>query len=166
MAIDVVFKKPDFKLDIWFDKHQTAAIYHENVLVGAAGKALPQFTSKFFEGDIFVFDLNADFILNYKPAVAKFAQLAKYPCVDLDISMLIPQDVEVDRISNVIKSADSKIKSVELIDHFYKSEWKDLKSITMRFVISDDTKTLTKPEIDEVYESVVSDLQQIGAAIR
>ena len=104
--------------------------------------------------------------MNYKPAVAKFAQLAKYPCVDLDISMLIPQDVEVDRISNVIKSADSKIKSVELIDHFYKSEWKDLKSITMRFVISDDTKTLTKPEIDEVYESVVSDLQQIGAAIR
>ncbi len=166
MSIEVNFAKPDFNLDIWFDKYQTAAIYHKDALVGVAGKVLPQFGSKFFEGDSFVFDLNADFILNYKPEVKKFAHLSKYPEVDLDVSMLIPQTVTVGEIQKVIKSADGKIKSVELVDHFYKSEWKDLKSITMRFVISDENKTLTKPEIDEVYESVVSDLQQLGAAIR
>ena len=166
MSIDVIFKKPDFKPDIWFDPHQTAAIYHGKVLVGIAGKILSSFSSKFFDGDIFVFDLNGDFILNYKPEIKKFVPLSKYPEVDLDVSMLIGQDIEVEKIQDIIKSADSKIKSVELVDHFYKSEWKDLKSITMRFVIYDDTKTLTKSEIDEVYESVISDLQQLGAAIR
>ncbi|MFC1842317.1 phenylalanine--tRNA ligase subunit beta [Candidatus Dependentiae bacterium] len=154
----------------WYFPYQTAKIiFHgtpNNTLVGYAGKLDPAFFGKLFEGEAFAFELDGDFIVDYKPEVKKFVPISKYPEVARDVSMFVPLNITVDKLKDIISSCDEKIKSVELKDFFQKDEWKDKKSLTFRFIMQDYNKTLDKREVDFVYDLVVAALEKVGAELR
>ncbi|MCL4361387.1 phenylalanine--tRNA ligase subunit beta [Candidatus Dependentiae bacterium] len=169
LNLNIEWKKPKKELTSeypWIDPYESAEIESHGTVIGYVTKIKKLFLNKVFDGDAFVFELNGDIILNHKPLDIQYQPISKYPEVELDISMLIAQNVNVAQIENAIKSADERIKLVNLIDHFYKDEWKGQKSLTFRFVISDNTKTLSKDEIDEINDNVIYEVQQLGAAIR
>ena len=79
--------------------------------------------------------------------------------------MLVPLELTVAQVSDVIAEIDNRISSVMLVDFFQKKEWEDKKSLTIRFVITDSNKTLTKEEADVIWEKAVDRLQNLGAII-
>lgn len=150
----------------WFSGNQVANLMCEGVHIGTAGMIEPEFFSRVAPGHAFAFELDGDFLSAYKKPIKSFQAPTKFPRVWLDISMLVPPSTTVALVEKTIMAADDRITSVVLIDFFEKEEWKDKKSVTMRFVIEDVTKTLTKEEIDAVYSRVHKGLNTLGAIIR
>lgn len=165
--LDVRWEKVDTKkLPAWFAPYQAAALFYKEKQIGFAGKVNGQMLGKLIEGDCFAFELDGDFLISYKPQTKRYKPVAKYPGVHRDVSVLVPLAVTFEKLKETICASDERIDDVALVDFFQKKEWGDKKSITLGFIIQDETKTLTSQEADEVYEKMVKKLQKLGAEIR
>lgn len=178
LQINVKWRKPELKdlgykkLEPWYYKYETAELTFDNQAIGLAGMADTRFLNKIMpEGKVFIFELNADFLINSRPEFKKFVPLEKYPEVHLDISILVPDFVTVHDIEKLIKTTkthgiDSKITKVTLLDFFEKEEWGNKKSLTFRIAIYDEHKTLVKTEVDQIYQNIVVEIEKLGGVIR
>lgn len=167
LGMEVIWKKVDNPEQPWFAPYRTTDIVLGEHIIGRAGIAnfglLHQLLDR---GDAFIFELDGDALLAYQKPVAMYVPTSKYPEVERDISMLVPKQATVEEITNIIVQADKSIVAVQLIDFFEKPEWTTQKSLTMRFILHDERKTLTKAEVDVVYERVIAALITLGAEIR
>jgi len=150
----------------WYAPHQTADLLHNDSKTGTAGLLHPTFLSSVIPGYAFIFELDADFLLNYKSADIHFIAASKYPEMVRDISILASTEMTADSVADVISQVDKKISSVSLLDFFQKEEWPDKRAMTMRFVISDHERTMTKEEADVIWDKVAATLKGVGATIR
>lgn len=166
LGLKVAWRKITQPVDPWYNVHQTAELVYEDQIIATAGMVSTKFLHTIVEGSAFVFEINGDFLLNIEPKQRKFKPLFKYQDVSLDISMMVPLTVTVAQLSDTIVKADKRIQEVNLVDFFEKEEWQNQKSITMRFVLYDDQKTMVKEEIDTVYSAVAKAVQSLGANIR
>lgn len=153
-------------LSSWYSNYQTAELTYKDKVIGFAGMASKSFFSPISSSDAFIFEIDADLLLKEKAPKIKFKAISKYPSVWLDISLLVPLKVTVTQITNIIESSDSKIFKAELVDHFENPNWTDKKSLTMRYYLGDEHKTLSKDEIDEVMGKVIENIKKIDAQIR
>lgn len=166
LKLNVEWQKVDGPLAPWFNSNKTACIVHNGKNIGTAGNVNHSFFESVAQGDAFIFELDGDYLLNYRHPVPVYKPASKYPSIDRDISMLVPLELTVAQVSDVIAEIDNRISSVRLVDFFQKKEWEDKKSLTIRFVITDSNKTLTKEEADVIWEKAVDRLQNLGAIIR
>lgn len=166
LGVEVIWRKPTEAIGPWYAKHQTAELVYENQIIGTAGMISSQFLHKVADGEAFVFEINGDFLLNIKLPQRIFKALKKYQEVELDISLKVPLKITIEQLERSILTAEKKIHGVRLVDFFEKPEWKDQKSVTLRFVLYDDEKTLVKEEIDAIYDAVVTAMKLLGAEIR
>lgn len=166
LGIEVTWRKLTQGVEPWYNMYQTAELLYENQIIATAGMISSKFLHTIVEGNAFVFEINGDFLLNIQPPKHKYKPLHKYQDVTLDISMMVPLTTTVEQLSSSIQNADKRIQGVVLVDFFEKPEWQDKKSITMRFVVYDDQKTMVKEEIDIVYNAVAKAVQAVGAQIR
>ena len=151
----------------WFVPYQTAHIISGDTIVGTAGMIDELFLQRISPGGAaFAFELSGDFILSYKSVTQRYVLAPKYPQVIRDISMLIALKYTSDELTDAIKSVDSRITAVMLIDFFSKPEWKDQKSLAFRVIIQDPEKTLTKQEVDAMWLRVEAQIKKRGATIR
>ena len=150
----------------WFMPYQTATLWYEDQCIGMAGTANQAFTHTLFEGHAFIFTLDGTFLANYRQPEITYAPASKYPSIDRDMSMMVPLQVSVAQITDVIAKASPLIREVTLVDLYQKDEWHDQKSCTFRFVVQDEHKTLTKQEADTIWDAVATSLKAIGAQIR
>ncbi len=165
LALDVAWQKSD-KHAPWFHPYQTARLEIDGKLLGYAGMAYPAFLHKAVEGSAFVLELDGDMLLELSSKVALFKPLHKYQDSWRDISMLIPLTITVSDLERRIKDVSPLITSVELIDYFQKKEWHDVRSVTMRFSLASQEKTLVSEEVDAVSEMVTNMVKKLGATIR
>jgi phenylalanyl-tRNA synthetase beta chain len=164
LDMPLVWKKAAH-VPMWYANHQTAALEFNGVVIGYAGKMNSALIER-GEGDAFVFELNGDALVQYTAPLKRYAPLAKYPGVRRDISMLAPLEVTLEQVIAVVQGVDERIHDVLLVDLFYKDEWKDKKSLTIRLVIQDETKTLTSEDAEQVCHHINKQLEQQGVIIR
>jgi len=152
----------------WSSGYHTAQLVHEGTVIGTAGMVDQTMVNELSSagGSIFIFEINGDYLLDYRRPLKRFNPLSKYPSVRRDVSIMIGASITADALIDSIKASDRRIASVSLIDFFSKPEWKDQKSMTFHVEIEDKEKTLTAQEIDSIYNRVVGQLQQLGAVIR
>lgn len=150
----------------WYNPNQTAKLTLDNKILGYAGTINSAFTQNKIPGSGFIFELDLTLLATSTQQIKVFTPLPKYPYVYLDISMFASLEKTVCDIEKLILSANNKIYDVELVDIFYKNEWPDKKSLTFRYYMRDQERTLTKEDIDAVNTSVHSALETIGAQIR
>lgn len=165
LGINVNWEKAS-ALDVWFDVAKSAELFVDNKKIGVAGFLSDKFLKKSFGGHGFAFELDLDALLNLQITPSKFKAIPKYQATWLDISMMVPKSVDVSKLESAIKKSNPMIYKTELIDIFEKSEWKDKRSIAIRFHFVDEDKTLTKEEIDTVLKKAIKSLESLGAEIR
>lgn len=166
LHVPVLWRKPQTPVAPWYDEHQTGELLVDNIVIGYAGKLSPVFLANVCEGECFAVELDMEFLLSYTSAERMFMPLPKYQTVSLDISMIVPHAVTVDSLESTIVQADARVCDIALVDFFEKPEWGDRRSVTLRFVLVDEHKTMTKEEIDDVWNSVVQSVKTLGAEIR
>ena len=73
----------------WFEPYQTAAIKYAGVCIGVMGKLKSSLLNKIVTGEGYAFELEGDFLLEYRHEMKKIIIPSKYPVVERDISMLV-----------------------------------------------------------------------------
>jgi len=141
---------------------------HQGHTIGIAGMVENNIVNRLSDApaSLFIFELDADYLLNYKHDKIRFTPLPKYPAVYRDVSVMIALSTTVDTISRTIKNLDDRIKSIELIDFFAKDEWVHQKSLTFHIEIRDEYKTLEHAHVEEVWNKISTALTALGAVIR
>jgi phenylalanyl-tRNA synthetase beta chain len=166
LQMDVIWKVAKIRNKPWFDPAQTAVLMHQDNKIGIAGIVDQGFLETIAFGNAFAFELNGNYLLYFKPPVAHYRAPSKFPAVHRDISLFIPRTITVDAIANCINKVDERVTKVVLEDYFAKEEWGDRKSITMRCTIVDQTKTLTKEEVDTIMSAIEDQLTHLGGTVR
>lgn len=138
----------------------------EGKKIGTAGKVHPEFFAKIVNGDAFIFELDANFLLSVHVPVKRYLPASKYPSITRDVSMMVPTMLTVHELRTALKNIDSKITQVDLFDFFQKPEWKDQKSLTFRITFNDPNATMTNEQADVIMKHVTAYLQKQGATIR
>jgi phenylalanyl-tRNA synthetase beta chain len=113
--------------------------------------------------------INLNDLLEFYPHVQKYQALAKYPSVELDLSVIVEEPVEWKDIASLVKSIDKTlIRQVDLLDVFKNGKIKaGYKSITFRTVYQSDDRTLEMEEVNKLHEKVVSQLEKaVKATVR
>ncbi|MDR3646528.1 MAG: phenylalanine--tRNA ligase subunit beta [Candidatus Babeliales bacterium] len=150
----------------WYSQYQTAELFYNDTSIGHAGMVSQSFLEKISEGSAFIFELDAQFLLQEQAPEKRFKNISKYPSVWLDISLLLPSNITVRQVTDIIAQSDAKIYKVELVDHFENPDWDNKKSLTLRYYLVDENKTLSKEEIDAVINKVSETIKTVGAQIR
>lgn len=113
------------------------------------------------KASIVVAELRIDLLSNLAKHEINYKEISKYQTVTFDLSLIVDKDTKYAEIENVIK--DSKMKYLmeySLVD-IYESAEKLIgkKTVTIRFTIGSYTDTLTKEQIDEEREIILSALK-------
>ncbi len=166
LDVPVVWAKSTERIEPWFDQLQVADIMLDGIKIGRAGMLAPSFVRSVIKGQGFVFECNAELIINYKVAAKKFVPWSKYQTVSVDISMLVDALVKAETIEQLILQADEKIDKVSLVDFFEKESWAGKRSLTFRYRICDFEQNLTKEVIENVTNKVTTSMLGQGAEIR
>ncbi|MFT6765419.1 MAG: phenylalanyl-tRNA synthetase beta chain [Alteromonas naphthalenivorans] len=165
LGLTVEWKKAE-KPAQWASKYQMADLFYQGKNIGNAGKIAKSKLASIGGGDAFGFELCGDFLREFKPQVAQFKELPKYQATSLDVSVMVSEKTIVADLEHAIMESDKRIFGVVLQDIFVKDDWEDKKSITLRFFVRDNTKTLQKNDIDAVHSAVEKSLKKQGAQVR
>jgi phenylalanyl-tRNA synthetase beta chain len=165
LGMDVTWQKAQ-SVESWFHPYQTAELFLNQQSIGFAGIANPTMLQTVVPGSAFIFELNGDILFDVHMPQQIAKPLPKYQDSWRDISMLVPLSVTVQQLKELIMKASPAIVSVVLIDFFQKDEWHDVRSVTMRFYVRNEERTLVSEEVDAVNDAVVERLKTLGATIR
>ncbi len=99
---------------------------------------------------------NADSIMYNEPS--------KYPPMDYDISLELPDGILYERLSKCWTCVDNDIlKNTKIVDTY---DTDTVHSVTIRFEFSSHDKTLSSAEVQSVMDKVISNLADIGVKLR
>ena len=118
---------------------------------------------------VFYADADWDFLLEqYSPEVV-FADIAKFPEVRRDLSLVIDKTLSFKEIKAIAERAERKLlKAVNVFD-VYEGEkiGADKKSYSVSFTLQDETQTLTDAVIDKTMQRLIGLYEkELGAVIR
>lgn len=109
------------------------------------------------KSSIATIEIYLDDLLALNNVSCEFEEVSKYQTVNLDLSLLVDKNLEYKYIKNIINNSKIQyLKSYEIIDIFENEKLKDKKSITIRFLLSSNEKTLTGEEINEILNLLIS----------
>ena len=119
--------------------------------------------SKIKHTNVAVFELDFDKLIPNASRDNKFESIPELPLVEKDLSILVDKDVTWESIKNII---NKKVKELEFIEEYYGSQIPDgKKSITFRFKLDNEEKTLTSEEITSKMNSIINSLNKVLGAI-
>ncbi len=104
---------------------------------------------------------------SFRPGVT-YEPPSKFPVVQRDISLVLPQDVTVQSLVELVRSSDSMIREVSVFDLFERTpedggEW----SVALSLEIADHGGTLKDERISDILSKVGSNAEsKLGAVIR
>ena len=117
---------------------------------------------------IAMFEINFSASQKFEKQKPQYKHLPKFPSIDIDISVLIDKNIEVETIKNAILEADkSFITRVELFD-IYEGQniEKDKKAIAYKITLQSENRTLTDLDMTQIQQKIFSNLEKLGGQIR
>jgi len=156
----------------WVMPYQSAELFIKNRKVGVAGKVTSAFLCKLDalpESEAFFFELDMDrlcFAAGKEGGEYLYTPISKFQGVTFDLSFMVPLELTVAELQEVLLDSDDLIERVELLDFFDKKEWVDQRSVAFRLRVSNPEKTLLKEEISDVSENACKAAKKIGAQAR
>lgn len=117
--------------------------------------------------NIVVSEIRIDLLSQIAKKEISYKETTKYQTVNFDLSLIVNEDTKYGEIEQIIKSSDMKyLIDYALID-IYENKEKLLgkKTITVRFTIGSYENTLTKEQIDEERNIILSTLKNNGIYI-
>ncbi len=113
-------------------------------------------------------EISLDAILPVIEEERAFKPLPKYPAVMRDISVLLPVDIRIGQVMEIIERASSKfVEDTDLIDEYIDEKFDGKQSLTFRIIFQSEDKTLTDAEVDRDLSKIISELKKtFGAEVR
>jgi phenylalanyl-tRNA synthetase beta chain len=147
---------------------QANIIYHDKV-VGFLGEIHPEVADNYGIGDrayVAVLDMpEIEAVASYD---RKYQGIAKYPAVTRDISMVMPKEILVGQVEEVIEKRGGKnLESYALFDIYEGAQIKaGFKSVAYSIVFRAKDKTLEDAEVQSAMKKILKGLEELGIELR
>ncbi|MFC1827499.1 phenylalanine--tRNA ligase subunit beta [Thermodesulfobacteriota bacterium] len=112
--------------------------------------------------DVFFFDLDLDMITELKPEPKAFSQLPKFPSVDRDIALVVPEAVAAGELLSAIDNArELLVESVEIFDVYRgDSVGAGNKSVAITLMYRSAEQTLDDNTVNKVHQRLIQMLEK------
>ena len=109
-------------------------------------------------------EIDMDALLAIPAMDLEFNEPSKYPTIEYDLSLLIPEGVRFDTISECWKKLELEIlREVSVIDIY---DAAGVKSVTIRLSFGLDTRTLTSEEVQAAVDAILKNMNEIGVNLK
>lgn len=138
--------------------YQNANIIIDGKIVGYISKLHPSVAEDYDLNDTFIAEIDFDEIAN---ELIKVDTYSKFQTSKKDLSIIAPKSLKYREIKDVINSINDKnIKQFNLIDIYNDEKLGENESLTIRFVLQNDEKTLEEEDITKSMDSVLKALEE------
>lgn len=133
--------------------------------VGKIGIVHPVVGKKLDKKASIVFaELNMKAFTEADTAAIVYDEPSKFPPIDYDISLVIPEGVFYNDLTNCWKNEGVEIlKKTGIVDTY---DTETVHSITVRFEFSSKERTLSSAEVQEIMDRIIANLEKIGVKLR
>lgn len=145
-----------------FDGEKNGVIRINEKEIGVFGKISPKLSDILdITEEIFLFEVDLDVLKFQVKQGIVFKPLPRYPSINRDIAIIIPENIAVDQIMKTISNINERlIQKVELFDIFKGEQIKKgFKSVAFTIIFQAQDRTLTDDEVDKMMENVTIQLR-------
>lgn len=171
--IETIFNNLELKINFakkslpsyYYHRNNCLNIFYENDQIGVFGEIDPKLskTTKLLK-NCFLIELDFTKILRLKTNQNPiyYQSYSYYPCLSVDLSLLIPLEINFQQILLVIRECGKDLlESIELFDVYEKFDSIDRDySLGLELIFRSKNKTLVKSEIDLILSDIEKKLKQ------
>ena len=169
LADELKHKKAAYRkiepLHIFQHPKNTSEILLDDVKIGVINTLHPKTMAKIAKNaSVVCIELDLDAFDEIESAELSFAEPSKFPTVDYDLSLLMPEGVRFENIASCWQ--DKKIKNlldVKVIDIY---DVLPIKSITVRFAFGAEDRTLTSEEVQKNIDRIIENLKNVNVTLK
>ena len=146
-----------------------ADIIYKGSKIGFLGEVHPEVADTYGIGErAYVAVIDMPEVLKYATFDRKYTGIAKYPAVTRDISMVVPKEILVGQIEEIIeKKGGAYLESYHLFDLYEGEQIKaGFKSVAYSIVFRAKDKTLSDTEVTEAMDRILKGLEAMGIELR
>lgn len=146
-----------------------ADIIYDGVKVGFLGEVHPEVCDNYGIGTkAYVAVLDMPEIVERASFDRKYTGVAKFPAVSRDISMVMPKNILVGQIEEIIELRGGKnLESYSLFDIYEGSQIKEgFKSVAYTVVFRNKERTLEEADINSAMKKILNGLESLGIELR
>ena len=146
-----------------------AEILYENTAVGYIGELHPDVADRYKIGErTYVAVLDMPAVIPFADFDRKYQGLAKYPAVTRDLSMVVPKEILVGQIEDVLTQRGGKLlEGCKLFDIYEGSQIvSGYKSVAYSITFRAKDHTLTDDEVNGVMKKILNGLKGLGIELR
>ena len=144
---------------------QSASIILNNVNIGIIGKVHPSF----LKDDLYVAEINLDKLFNFRTKGMQYKEISKFPGIKKDVAFIVNKKTNASEVIDVIKKSGGRLLTNIKVFDVYVGEnvAEDEKSLAFSLMFEDQTKTLSDDEVMEVFNKIISDVEnKLNAKVR
>ncbi|MCR4923935.1 MAG: phenylalanine--tRNA ligase subunit beta [Lachnospiraceae bacterium] len=152
-------------LHVWQHPKNTSLIKVSDKVIGCINTLHPTTLKKIAKnGAVVCIEMDMDKLLELASNEFEFEEPSRFPGIDYDISILIPEGVRFESIEKEIRSTGSdKLKKISVIDIYDNDK---IKSITIRLAFSSDERTLTGEEVQKDVDRILERLAKLNIKLK
>lgn len=146
-----------------------ADIVYEKQVVGYLGEIHPEVADNYKLGErTYVAVLDMPSVIPFVAFDRKYTGIAKYPAVTRDISMVVPKEILVGQIEDILAQRGGKmLESYQLFDIYEGSQiLAGYKSVAYSITFRAKDHTLTDDEVNAIMKKILNGLQGMGIELR
>ncbi len=146
-----------------------AKVVYEGCILGYLGEVHPEVCDNYdMKAKAYVAVLDMPAIIPYATFDRKYEGIAKYPAVMRDISMVVPKEIMVGQIEDVIAQRGGKIlEEYQLFDIYEGDQIKEgFKSVAYSITFRAKDRTLEESDITAAMKKILNGLEGMGIELR
>ena len=146
-----------------------ADIVYDGIVIGYLGEVHPAVCENYdMKTRAYVAVIDMPYVYEMSSFDKKYEGIAKFPAVSRDISMVVPKDILVGQIEEVIEKRGGKIlESYSLFDIYEGDQIeKGFKSVAYSIVFRAKDRTLEESDISGVMKKILNGLEELGIQLR
>lgn len=139
--------------------YQSGLIIKNNIPVGVIYKLHPSAVKEFdIDSDTFICEIEFDKLTQE----IIFAQdISKFQASKRDLSLIVPKNLEYKDIKKVIDNLNiTQIKQYNLIDIYSDESLGENESLTIKFILQSDEKTMQESDINSIMDNILESLKK------
>mgnify|MGYP003414393889 FL=1 len=142
--------------NLFIHPYQNANVLIDGKVVGYICKLHPSVCADFDLNNTFIAEIDFEAIKN---DIIKTSSYSKFQSSKKDLTIIVPKSLEYKEIKKVINSlSNSNIKQFNLIDIYHDEKLAENESLTIRFVLQNDEKTMEEEDITTTMNSILEAL--------
>ncbi|RXJ68854.1 phenylalanine--tRNA ligase subunit beta [Halarcobacter ebronensis] len=138
--------------------YQNGAVLVDGKEIGFISKLHPSVAADYDLSDTFIAEIGFDAIKN---DLTKVQSYSKFQSSRKDLSIVVPKTMDYKKIKDVISSIeDENIKQFNLIDIYSDEKLGNNESLTIRFILQNNQKTLEEEDISSTMGKILDSLKE------